>query len=91
MWWDALCGCRLQHQALRCGVSTTEVYAMRKLEAAMQGGAAETVVVRRAIPAGCSARVDDASSSQLQAFVWASGSAWRCTALLQRCGQQAVW
>ena len=39
----------------------------------------------------CSARVDDASSSQLQAFVWASGSAWRCTALLQRCGQQAVW
>jgi hypothetical protein len=52
VWWDALCGCRLQHQALRCGVSTTEVYAMRKLEAAMQGGAAETVVVRRAIPAG---------------------------------------
>jgi len=28
---------------------------MRKLEAAVQGGAAETVVVRRAIPAGCSA------------------------------------
>lgn len=26
--WDALCGGRLQHQALRCGVST-EVYAMR--------------------------------------------------------------
>ena len=47
---------------------------MRKLDAAMQGAAAaaETVVVRRAIPAGCSAaRVDDASSSQLQAFVWA--------------------
>jgi hypothetical protein len=89
VWRNALCGGRLQHQVLRCGVSTTKVYA-RKLEAAMQGGAAETVVVRRAIPAGCSARVDDASS-QLQAFVWASGSAWRCTALLQRCGQQAVW
>lgn len=29
VWWDALCGGRLQHQASRCGVSA-EVYAMRK-------------------------------------------------------------
>ena len=76
VWWDALCGGRLQHQALRCGVSA-EVYAMLCAAQAswrrrMQGAAAWTVVVRRAIPAGCSAaRVDDASSSQLQAFVWA--------------------
>jgi hypothetical protein len=56
VWYYALCGRRLQHQALRCGVSA-EVYAMRTLEAAMQGAAAETVVVRRAIPAGCSERV----------------------------------
>jgi len=59
VWLDALCGRRLQHQALRCGVST-EVYAMlcyamRRPDAAMQGAAAETVIVRRRNSCRCSA------------------------------------
>jgi len=53
----------------RCAVGCRRV-CMRRLDAAMQGAAAETVVVRRSSNSAGAARVDDASS-QLQAFVWA--------------------
>jgi len=90
VWLDALCGRRLQHQALRCGVST-EVYAMLCYAQAGRGDAG------RSSRDGYRAtkeflQVQRVSTMRRRSCRPLCGrSAWRCTALLQRwCGQQAV-
>lgn len=87
--WDARCDLRLQHQALRGRVSG-DVYAQQAAGGDNAGRSRD----------GCRATGRSAGAARValtqrrrscRPLPLCGRSAWRCTALQQRCGQRAVW